>query len=101
MSNYLITQSGRKINCNGVPHDVLCKRLFGFDLAAFLGREHQGVRVKIHGEHAAIEGYDVPNSQQQGKIRAILRQNDIFDLVTKFRGNYNHKSNFTKAIRSI
>lgn len=99
--NYLITQSGRRIDCNGVPHDILCKRLFGFDLMAFLSREHQGIRVKVHGEHAAIEGYAEPNSQQAGKIRAILRQNNIFDLVTKFKGRYNHKSNFTKAIRNI
>lgn len=99
--NYLITKSGRKIDCNGVPHDILCKRLFGFDLTEFLGKVHCGIRVLINGEHAAIEGYVKPNDQQAGRIRAILRQNNIFDLVTEFRGRYNRKNSFTRPIRRI
>lgn len=101
MSNYLITQSGRRIDCNGVPHDILCKRLFGFDLAAFLGCEHQGIRIKIHNETAAIEGYAEPNSQQKGKINGVLRNNDIFQLVTSFKGDYNVRRTFNKPIRRV
>ena len=99
--NFLITKSGRKILCNGVPHNVLCKRLFGFDLTAFLGREHQGIRIKVHGEKAAIEGYTKPNSQQRGKINGVLRNNDIFQLVTSFRGDYNVQTTFNKPIRRL
>lgn len=100
--NYLITQTGRKIDCrDGQQHETVCKTILRITLSEFLSRKHKGIRVKLYGEQGSVEGYDYPNAQQVGKIRSILRHYDVYQLVTSFRGNYNVQKSFSRPIRGI
>lgn len=101
MSNYLITKQGRKIDCQyGQDHEITCYRYFKQSLTGFL-KELRGVRVKLHGIECSVECWSIPNTQQVGKINGILRKNEVYRLVTSFRGNYNIRSTFNRPIRKI
>ena len=100
MSNFLITKTGRKVECNGGRnHDTICKDILHTTLDKFI--RSGGVRVKIHDEQAAIECYNIPNSQQTGKVNGILRRNQIHCLVTSFKGGYDIRDSFSRPIRKI
>ena len=101
MANYLITKAGRKVLVqDGQAHKQTCEDILHTTLEDFI--ENGGVRVKIHGEHAAVESHVKLNSQQIGKVNGILRNNDIFSLVTSFAKYYEDiRTSFTRPIRKL
>lgn len=80
-TNSLITKTGRVIKCECIPHDVICKREFGYDLTAFL-LKHNGCRVMIgRKERIAIEYHNKLSAAQGRVIRRILAAANYYTVV--------------------
>ena len=84
--NCLINQQGKIVECaGGAPHDVICRRKFGYDLNTFL-LDKGGVRIRagvVCAELIAIEYCSPPTKEQQRVIRKILRGGRYFTVVTE------------------
>ncbi|HDY88537.1 hypothetical protein LCGC14_0360460 [marine sediment metagenome] len=100
MSGCLITKTGKIIECKaGQTHNTVCWDVLNTLLSDFL--KSGGIRVKVYIDEAAIEGFDFPTPKQRYKINTILRINDIFKLITSFRGQWDVKTSFNRPIRRI
>lgn len=82
MSNYLITKSGKTIECTGgAEHAIICKRELDISLNDFL-LKHNGVRVMVgRNETLAIEYYKTPSIAQVRIIHKILRADDYYTVI--------------------
>lgn len=80
--NCLITKQGKVIENGCIPHDVFCKRRFGYDLAAFLLKQN-GIRVmlSIRPDTIAIEYHNKPSAIQLRAIHKILHADDYYTVI--------------------
>ena len=100
MENCFIEQNGKVINCGSKTHEQTCRTLFKTSLDKHL-KNRYSVRIKIHGEEAAIESYDTLSDVQRAKINSVLCKCEVFVLVTFIRGVYKTKTTQMRPIRSL
>ena len=96
--NCLITPKGDLHLTGGTQHNIYIRRRSGLTLKTFL--ELGGVRVKVHGEHIAIEAGRPLTTTQKRHVRRILKEHDFYSLVMSIGGAYGKLERF-RPIRSI
>jgi len=95
--NCLIDNQANITDTSGIPHCITATRMFGMSLLTWLKRG--GIRIKIHKDAMAIE-YRTMTIKQQIAINKILRDNDVYDLVTSDGKTENRIEKF-RPIRKI
>lgn len=86
-NNCLVTKKGRIVDCTGVQHEEICKRMLKVNLQTFLCT-NGGVRVKVgwpNTEVIAIEFHHKPTNAQMRFIRGVLREADYYTVVLNFK----------------
>lgn len=83
MSNCLISKIGKRIDCTGGVHDILCRQQLGMKLSTFMKRG--GIRVKIRHDTAAVEFYGYISAKQNRIINDLLKQQPIYVIVLPYK----------------
>jgi len=95
--NCFITKTGKRINCNGEPHDHLCKRKFNMELYNYLS---YSCRIAIHQDMLAIEANHKLTNAEVKQINLILKHSDIYVIISGIKGRYKEISKF-RPIRKL
>lgn len=96
--NCLINKQGKVVECQGADHEILCVRILKQRLNKFL--DSGGCRVKIHFDTLAVECNQILMPIQVSIINGILRNNEIYQIVSQIKGIPAEQQSF-RCIRGL
>ena len=96
--NCIIDKDAKRIGCNGAGHDTVIQQRYHCSILKFM--KAGGIRVKVHSEAMAIEYRQPMTSEQVSAINSVLRDEQIFCIVTDSGLEYSRIEKF-RPIRKL